>query len=206
MNQNVEQHCKALRDTILNGMKGNPSKVIFDGKSKEKLSIENVSNLEEKVPILYRWLVKEDELNDIIKRIHDKHNPKSTIDLNSLLRKSAKIIGDTTYYALYFGQSKNGQRRILSNHLRGTIHNSTLRRTLCGLCVKEKGTNDKEKEVNKILINSYFEWLSLPNTPQGQVISLETICIAFGNYPLNIEDNPAISNDWAKMLKEGRMK
>ena len=61
---------------------------------------------------------------------------------------------------------------------------------------------DKE-EITRILRECYFEWL--PFNEEGKLVEcIESICIALGKYPLNVDGNPAISNQWRDYLLEKR--
>ena len=111
------------------------------------------------------------------------------------------------YYALYFGKSNNGYRRYIQ-HTTGNVHTSTIRHTLYGLCLTENGESlyskqlDKE-EITRILRECYFEWL--PFNEEGKLVEcVESICIALGKYPLNVDGNPAISDSWREYVMEKR--
>ena len=111
------------------------------------------------------------------------------------------------YYALYFGKSNNGYRRYIQ-HSTGNVHTSTLRHTLYGLCLTNNEESlyskqlDKE-EITRILRECYFEWL--PFNEEGKLVEcVEGICIALGKYPLNVDGNPAISDQWREYVMDKR--
>ena len=113
---------------------------------------------------------------------------------------------DFQYYTLYFGKSNNGYRRYIQ-HSTGNVHISTLRRTLYGLCLTENGEKqyikEREEEITRMLQECYYEWI--PFDEEGKLVEcVESICIALGKYPLNVDGNPAISNNWRDYLLEKR--
>ena len=61
----------------------------------------------------------------------------------------------------------------------------------------------REDEISDILRNCYFEWVSFADEDY-LVECVEGICIALGEYPLNIEGNPAISERWRNVLMNKR--
>lgn len=145
--------------------------------------------------ILYRWWFPKN--SPVMKVMADfaKHDKA----LAALLKQAetCKIEG-RTYYSLYFGKSNNGYRRY-NQHTIGNVHLSTLRQTIYGLCVGNQYDPAKEKDVSDILSQCYYEWTTLPGEEE-LVECMESICIALGKYPLNLDGNPAISNEWREEL------
>lgn len=160
-------------------------------------------------PILYRWWFAEDSKPMIaLKKYLDEH--PTDVEMQQLFSQleERKFEGKKQkYYALYFGKSNNGYRRYIQ-HSTGNVHTSTLRHTLYGLCLTENGESlyskqlDKE-EITRILRECYFE--CLPFNEEGKLVEcVEGICIALGKYPLNVDGNPAISDQWREYVMDKR--
>ena len=157
-----------------------------------------------KSPILYRWWFPEESaVMDILTQYSHSDAEMATL----LQHVETREIENKTYYALYFGKSNNGYHRY-SQHSTGNVHISTLRRTLYGLCLTENGEKKqyikkREEEITRILQECYYEWI--PFDEEGKLVEcVESICIALGKYPLNVDGNPAISNNWRDYLLEKR--
>ena len=160
-------------------------------------------------PILYRWWFAEDSKPMIaLKKYLDEH--PTDIEMQQLFSQleERKFEGKKQkYYALYFGKSNNGYRRYIQ-HTTGNVHTSTIRHTLYGLCLTNNEESlyskqlDKE-EITRILRECYFEWL--PFNEEGKLVEcVEGICIALGKYPLNVDGNPAISDQWREYVMDKR--
>lgn len=176
--------CACIVQKVLSGMKP------YEVASTSKIPVPHK-------PILYRWWFPEDS---IVLDVLRKYNQAESVNL--LDQVETRVINGKTYYALYFGKSSNGYRRYCQ-HTTGNIHLSTLRQTLYGLCVGQQYDIAKEQEVSEILKNCYFEWL--PFDKEGELVEcIESICIALGHYPLNLDGNPAISDQWRKYVMEKR--
>ena len=169
------------------------SKVVF-ASDKKRLTLE-LKDDEDKLlsyPCVYRWLVPEDKAVSILG------------DESLLSELEKKEINETPYHVLYFGKSVSGKTRILSQHLRGTIETSTLRRTLYSL-LYNTDPNATEKEVEQYFEGTYFEWLQFDKEDEKELITcIEAIFVALGAYPLNIEGNPRPILIKGKSLKELR--
>ena len=156
-----------------------------------------------KSPILYRWWFPEESaVMDILTQYSHSDAEIATL----LQHVETREIENKTYYALYFGKSNNGYHRY-SQHSTGNVHISTLRRTLYGLCLTENGEKqyikEREEEITRMLQECYYEWIPFDN--EGKLVEcVESICIALGKYPLNVDGNPAISNNWRDYLLEKR--
>ena len=159
-------------------------------------------------PILYRWWFREDsEPMLAIQKYLDSH--PEDIQMKQLFSQleERKFDGKKKkYYVLYFGKSNNGYRRYIQ-HSTGNVHISTLRRTLYGLCLTENGEKqylkEREEEITRMLQECYYEWI--PFDEEGKLVEcVESICIALGKYPLNVDGNPAISEQWRDYLLEKR--
>lgn len=159
-------------------------------------------------PILYRWWVPYD--SEVMSVLWEKS--KEYADLFNVLNNiEIRLIAKKPYCALYFGKSSNGRTRIFSQHIYGDVETSTLRHTIYSLCIGDKYDSGKETEVKDILNKSYFEWLSCDACEVELIVPLEVLCIALGNYPLNIDGNCAINKetnkneDWLEHLKALRI-
>lgn len=180
----ILQNCAGIVNKVLTGMQ------------KYKLGTGKIPVAQS--PILYRWWFPE------------------TSKVVTILRKwkgSDLLAGvqtcafeGTTYYALYFGKSNNGYRRFCQ-HSTGNIHTSTLRRTIHSLLTDDlydKATH--EQEITDLLRECYFEWTVIGKEDENLVECIEAICIVHGTYPLNIDGNPAINEDWRKYMMGERGK
>lgn len=148
-----------------------------------------------KVPILYRWWFPENSI--VMQVLRDFSH--SDNDLATLLGKvETRRKDDKTYYALYFGKSNKGYRRFIQ-HSAGNVHTSTLRCIIYGLCIGDKYDKANEPRITEILDECYCDWI--PFEQEGNLIEcVESICIALGYYPLNVEGNPSISENWRDKL------
>lgn len=159
-------------------------------------------------PILYRWWFREDSEPMIaLKKYLDEH--PTDVEMQQLFSQleERKFEGkEQKYYALYFGKSNNGYRRYIQ-HSTGNVHISTLRRTLYGLCLTENGEKqyikEREEEITRMLQECYYE--CIPFEKEGKLVEcVESICIALGKYPLNVDGNPTISDQWREYVMEKR--
>lgn len=158
--------------------------------------------------ILYRWWFAGNSKPMIaLKKYLDEH--PTDVEMQQLFSQleERKFEGkEQKYYALYFGKSNNGYRRYIQ-HSTGNVHISTLRRTLYGLCLTENEAQqyikEREEEITRMLQECYYEWIPFDN--EGKLVEcIESICIALGKYPLNVDGNPAISKQWRDYLLEKR--
>jgi predicted GIY-YIG superfamily endonuclease len=134
-----------------------------------------------------------------------------TVTLNNMIQKVANPnygkevcmkIGDTTYYALYFGKSTNGRNRF-GQHTRGSIKKSTLRETLRAV-LSLKGETCTEEHISAELQKCYYEWMEFIEDDRELIDSFEMMAIAIGYYPLNMEGNTSISEEWKKAIMDKR--
>jgi hypothetical protein len=149
--------------------------------------------------ILYRWWFPENSpVMDVLANF-----AKQDKELAALLEQveTCKINGKT-YYALYFGKSNNGRHRYCQ-HTTGNVHLSTIRHTVYGLCIGTQYDKAKEDKVSEILRQCYYEWISFKGE-DNLIECVESICIALGKYPLNVDGNPAISKKWRNYVMEKR--
>ena len=159
-------------------------------------------------PILYRWWFAGNSKPMIaLKKYLDEH--PTDVEMQQLFSQleERKFEGKKQkYYALYFGKSNNGYRRYIQ-HSTGNVHISTLRHTLYGLCLTENGEKqyikEREEEITRMLLECYYEWIPFDN--EGKLVEcVESICIALGKYPLNVDGNPAISENWREYIMDKR--
>lgn len=147
---------------------------------------------------LYRWWFPSD--SPIVAYLKDyitKH--PEDIDMKYMYsRLKKKKIGDIIYYALYFGKSTNGRQRI-KQHIKGSMKNSTLRRTIYAILRQMPNESHSEKHISELLNQCYYEWIELPNDHE-LMGPFETIAIAMGGYPLNIEGNHLVSTAWIQCI------
>jgi hypothetical protein len=135
--------------------------------------------------VLYRWWFPEDFVVALIDK--SKNLEKSDLE-------PKKINGDN-YYALYFGQSKDGLTRFKAH----TSGNSTLRRTLDAIC-----KDLTRRDIKNLINDCYFEWVEVDN--ENLLECLEAMCIVSGKYPLNIEGNPYCQDCIVKARKNKKYK
>ena len=158
------------------------------------------------VPIIYRWWFPEDSpimnyLREYVKSHAEDHKMKYLLEHG--LRRIT--IGSTEYYALYFGKSDEGRTRF-SRHINGPEKDSTLRKTIRAILtlMKDRECNRK-KRIYDILSECYFEWTEFLDEDKNLIHSFEVMAIAIGYYPLNLDDNPSISEDkWGAKITEQR--
>ena len=186
--QLLSNHCVGIEKKVLGEML--PNRFHVGGAKKIPVPHE---------AILYRWWFPE---NSPVMRVLADFAKKDK-DLAALLKQvdTCKIEGKT-YYALYFGKSNNGYRRYCQ-HSTGNVHLSTIRHTVYGLCIGEDYNKAKEEQISEILRQCYFEWTSFKGE-DNLIECVESICIALGKYPLNVDGNPAISKKWRKHVMDKR--
>lgn len=160
-------------------------------------------------PILYRWWFPEDSpvLKKIYEYIEEQKDKELATFLAEKVEKRSDLGDGKMYYALYFGQSIKGHKR-LRQHIKKTVRVSTVRHTVFGLVYGEYNIANKEKnerKIDEILQHCYCEWTDICDDA-NLVVCFESICIALGNYVLNIDGNPAITENWRKKLLEVREK
>ena len=199
--QLLSEQCEVIVKKVTDDMQSDEQYSFFINEI-EKIPVDHK-------PILYRWWFAGNSKPMIaLKKYLDEH--PTDIEMQQLFSQleERKFEGKKQkYYALYFGKSNNGYRRYIQ-HSTGNVHTSTLRHTLYGLCLTENGESlyskqlDKE-EITRILRECYFEWL--PFNEEGKLVEcVEGICIALGKYPLNVDGNPAISDQWREYVMDKR--
>lgn len=177
---------------------------VLEEMEKNRFHVGTKPILVPKSPILYRWWFPEGSaVMDVLTQYSHSNAEMATL----IQQFETCEIENKTYYALYFGKSNNGYRRYIQ-HTTGNVHTSTIRHTLYGLCLTNNEESlyskqlDKE-EITRMLQECYYEWI--PFEEEGKLVEcVESICIALGKYPLNVDGNPAISNQWRDYLLEKR--
>ena len=150
-----------------------------------------------KCPGVYRWWFKEDAALELLKVISD-------LDISKLHKR---IINEDVYYALYFGISNNMKQRakwhMCQHHTPSSIKSgylSTLRQTLSALL--EVDMSKSEAIVNNYMDdNCCWEWCYTDTDEEAanrekQELSQSDYC-----YPLNIQKNRTVTNQWRSRLK-----
>ena len=189
----ILQNCAGIVNQVLEGME------------KNRFRVGTKPILVPKEPVLYRWWFhSESEVVKLLRAWKSKDSRESINLLEGVLTK--KFPDGETYYALYFGKSNKGYRRYIQ-HSKGNIHTSTLRRTIHSLLTDEEYNKPvHEPQIDEILKDCYFEWAVIDKEEESLVECIEAICIVHGTYPLNIDGNPAIDEDWRKYMMGERGK
>lgn len=165
------------------------------------LKKKEYSHLLRDEPILYRWWFKEDSILMEFLNNYKKENLKDNVCACPSLK--TKVIGTSTYYALYIGQSITGKTRF-KNHISGPIKNSTLRETIRAI-LSLMNVTYKKGDITKVLDDAYFEWVEM-NEDVELLALIESGAIIASCYPLNIKDNYMICENWKKKILDERKK
>lgn len=195
--QLLTDHCTPIVRQITDAMHPRlfPVKQVQDG---AKLPVSHD-------PVLYRWWFPEDPDDSdtpVVWQVLLEHSHKDPALAALLDEVEQRTIDGKPYRALYFGKSNNGYHRFYQ-HIRGTVRISTVRHTVYGLCIPGKYNADHEPTIDKILSRCYCEWTDFGD--DGNLVGcFEEMCIALGKYPLNVDGNPAIGDEWRDILMEGR--
>ena len=193
----INDNCSLIKDQVERAMtKSIVIKRNIGKKSTLSLDVSDKEFEKLKLPCLYRWWAS----TEAIQLIQENINKERLSDFQQLIEKCDK--DNEGNFLLYFGKSINGRKRIINQHLNGSIKTSTIRHTLYSLC-KDGNLIKSEFDVNKLFENSYFEWLAFENNDKEYIIVIEAICIALGFYPLNVEGNPSIG-EWKNYLMKVR--
>lgn len=156
------------------------------------------------VPVLYRWWFPEDSaVMDILREYARTHpeDGKMSFLLSQLKERTLPSSRgeDKKYCALYLGKSTNGRKRF-ANHIKGPLDQSALRRSIrallraSGEMLPDAG-KPVEERISSILSDCYWEWTEMAEDPE-LVDSVEIMAISVGHYPLNIDGNHSLSEDW----------
>ena len=98
--------------------------------------------------------------------------------------------------------STNGRKRF-GQHIRGPIKQSTLRETLRAV-LSLKGEICTEERISDELQKCYYEWMEFCEDDRELIDCFEMMAIAIGYYPLNMEGNTSISEEWKKSIVDRR--
>ena len=152
--------------------------------------------------LLYRWWFPHNSLVMDYLRDYIAQNPDDIVMKSVFARLKTKVINNQTYYALYLGKSIHGRTRF-RNHIVGPMKSSTLRRTIYALLIKNHPLPANEDFISKILNQCYYEWMELSDDHE-LLDAFEMMAIAIGCYPLNMEGNTSISEEWKKSIVDRR--
>ena len=172
-------------------------------------NLESIKSLRQKIvsknnyvsntPGVYRWWFKEDVLGL-------GTFPKFTNNL----KLQRKIIDSDTYYALYFGMSKNMEERIkwhiCNAHKPSAVKSgflSTLRQSISALL--EVPMSQSQSYVNKFMDDyCYLEWDYTKTVQDAKNIEHTELTQHDYSYPLNIQGNTTVTKEHLKKLKKLR--
>lgn len=152
--------------------------------------------------LLYRWWFPHSSLVMDYLRDYIAQNPEDIVMKSVFARIKTKVINNQTYYALYLGKSIHGRTRF-RNHIVGPMKSSTLRRTIHALLTKNHPLPANEDFISEILSKCYYEWMELSDDHE-LLDAFEMMAIAIGCYPLNMEGNTSISEEWKKSIVDRR--
>lgn len=151
---------------------------------------------------LYRWwFPSSSPIVIFLKEYVEQHPEDEEMRHLHCHLKQCKIAG-TIYSALYFGKSTNGRERF-KKHIKGPMKNSTLRRTIYSLLAHMPTEQQTEERISEILGECYYEWIELPNDHE-LMGPFETMAIALGGYPLNLDGNHHLSSGWKNKIVQER--
>ena len=165
--------------------------------------LRDKSGVIKKYPGIYRLWIE-----------HDAYSEWKNTQTPSTDKLLQQTINDKVYYAIYIGISKNLNDRIIQNHINGkhTYYNvsrgflSTLRQSLSSIL--EKDMTQSESYINTYLdAHCYFEWFYTSSHTTAKLLEISLLSkLSDHCYPLNIEDNQNLGDDWIKELKSLRRK
>ena len=153
--------------------------------------------------LLYRWWFPHSSLVMDYLRDYIAQNPEDIVMKSVFARIKTKVINNQTYYALYLGKSIHGRTRF-RNHIVGPMKSSTLRRTIYALLTKNHPLQANEDCISEILSKCYYEWMEFCEDDRELIDCFEMMAIAIGYYPLNMEGNTSISEEWKKSIVDRR--
>ena len=154
----------------------------------------------DKCPGIYRWWFEEAAARKLLdKAFHD------SVDYS---RIAVRTIDGKRYLALYFGISKDMRGRFkwhaCQHHSASTVKHgtlSTLRHTLCALLGVDMSAG--EGCVNSFMdTNGLWEWEYVGSQQEAEDREKKELSLVY--YPLNIQNNKAVSKELIQRLKELR--
>ena len=154
------------------------------------------------LPGIYCWWFLEDGAMKII-------NQLPNIDINMIKKRE---INEQTYFALYFGISKNLRERIewhtCQSHTMSSVNSgflSTLRQTLSSFL--NVNMSNSELELNKFMDdNCYWEWDYTVTYQDAINIEKQELMSCLYYYPLNILGNKSAPKEVVRDVKKLRKK
>jgi len=141
-------------------------------------------------PGYYCWWFPEKIANCIINQF------ATAIDTSKIQKRN---INNETFWALYFGISKDMKRRGRW-HIKGPFKSSTFRRSLRAILLAD------EKGVDDVIDQCYWEWDYCTSVCDAEKIETKELSSTTCIYPLNIDKNIAAPEAWIKELKGKRAK
>ncbi|WP_290726564.1 GIY-YIG nuclease family protein [Fibrobacter sp. UBA2449] len=98
---------------------------------------------------IYKWWSSEKEVNAILRKL----GASEFVDINKELEK--KVFDCKEMYCIYVGQAKDLKDR-LRKHIRGSVNNSTLRRSLGGILWNGDSSEELKKKINNEFIDKFY--------------------------------------------------
>lgn len=144
-------------------------------------------------PGVYRWWFPKKEKDKILGLVAGR---RIANQFNLLERK----IGNKKYYALYFGESGNLNKRI-NDHVTGPFAKSTFRRTLRAILAQGSSACCDSEIVDSCIDTCYWEWDYTISKQVAEKIEKGELCQQDYAYPLNIQGNYTVSQEWLANLK-----
>lgn len=185
---------KQQSQSLMDGRFLYPISELYDGKNLK-------TELLRSAPFLYRWwFIEGSKPMQLLEQYINAH--PDDIDMQHMRAHLKTLcLNGQTYYALYMGKSINGRNRF-SQHIRGNVDLSTLRKTICAVLMLLQ-EDASEESISKVLNECYYEWVEMEHDSE-LVDSFEMMAISLGNYPYNIDSNSAVSKEWKQQILSAR--
>ena len=100
---------------------------------------------------IYKWWAEREDLLLILKKL----GVVERIDIESEIEH--KKIADKEMYCIYVGQAEDLKVR-LKKHIRGSVNNSTLRKSLGAILWTGENSEDLKKRINAFMDEMYIEY------------------------------------------------
>ena len=189
-----EEEKKLQAQSLTDGRFMFPIHELYDGKNIN-------TKLLRPIPFIYRWwFIEGSKPMQLLEQYIQSHSDDIDM-LHTKAHLKTLYLNGHTYYALYMGKSINGRNRF-SQHIRGNVDLSTLRKTICAVLMLLQ-EDASEESISKVLNECYYEWVELEHDSE-LVDSFEMMAISLGKYPYNIDGNSAVSNKWKQKLLTAR--
>lgn len=148
-------------------------------------------------PGIYKWWFNIDDTNMLLKNL----------GFTNFSKLQSRVIDGETYYALYFGISKDLRMRakwhICQKHSQSQIKHgtlSTLRQTISALLGSDMSKS--MQKVNDLLDRCYWEWDYVKIHEQAKIIERQELKDQTQYaYPLNIQENKTVDKSTIHNLK-----